>query len=75
MYHPKAVANILHVELPLLLGNLRIKGYMQQHVTKFLTDVWSVVIDKGVGKFVALLNGIRSQTLVCLLSVPRTFFA
>ena len=70
----KAVAHILHVEITGLAANLRIKGYMKQHIAQFLADVLLVILHQGITKFVGFFYGVWSQTIIGLFAVPRTFF-
>ena len=73
-YHlaSKGVAHISHVKLALFLSNLGIETDMEQHITKFLTNVRDIILDKSIAELISLLDGIWSKTLVGLLFVPRT---
>ena len=66
------ITDISHIELFLLLRNLRVEADMEQHIAQLLTDIVNVVLDQGVAELVSLFYRIGSQTLVRLFLVPRT---
>ena len=68
----RAVADIDDVEVALLLADAGIEANVQQNVAQFLTDFVFIVLYEGISQLEGLLDCVRTQTLVGLLSVPRT---
>ena len=71
----KAVTHILHIELLFLARNLGIESHVQQYIAQLLTDILRIIGNESIAQLKAFLNGIRTQGLVCLFSVPWTLLA
>ena len=69
------ITNVRYIKLRLLFTYPGIECNMQQHVAEFLANILHIVLHQGVTEFISLLYRIRTQTLVGLLTVPRTFLA
>ena len=69
------VADIGDIEVTCLGAYLGIEDDVEEDVAELLADVILVVLDDGIGQLIGLLDGVRTQALVGLLTVPRTFLA
>ena len=67
------IAHISDIEFPLFLTYTSIEDDVHYHVAEFLANVLRVVFHQGVAEFEGLFYGVRPQTFVCLLAVPRAF--
>ena len=67
------VTNVCYIELLFLLAYPTIEHDVQQNVAQLLAYLTLVVTYQSIAKFVRLLNRIRTQTVVRLLSIPWTF--
>ena len=68
----QTVTNIGNIELLLLLTDFPIEDHVQQHVAQLLADFLLVITNQSVAQLIGLLDGVRTQALVRLLTVPRT---
>ena len=68
------VTDVSYIELLFLFTYPTIEHDVQQHVTQFLANFVLIVTYQRVTKLIGFLYGIGTQTIVRLLSVPRTFF-
>ena len=67
------VTNVGYIKLLFLFSYPTIEHDVQQNVAQLLADFTLVVSYQGITEFVRLLDCIRTQTVVRLLSIPRTF--
>lgn len=63
------------IELALLLADLGIEDYMQEHIAELLGNVLRVLLHYGIAEFIYLLYSLGTQRLGGLFPVPRTFHA
>ena len=69
------VAYISNIKLLFLLTYPAVEHNMQQDIAQLLANLTLVIADDGIAELIGLLDGIRTQRLVGLLTVPRTLHA
>ena len=67
------VAHIGNVERAALTANLRVEHHVHQHVAQLFADVLCVALHQGVAQLKRLFYRVRTEALIRLLAVPRTF--
>ena len=67
------VDDINNIKMLFFLPYLGIEDHMKKHIAKFFGQLTFLTLQDGIAQLIYLLNGLRPQRFVCLLSVPRTF--